>query len=84
MKLILKATVVGVRRGKTDLQKFYVDFVFLGGSSSFLVDPAYAEFYQSKQGCELEITVSVRPRSVVLFERPVVMFEPVSLIPMKH
>lgn len=84
MKLTLKAILESVRTSKTDPKKIYADFLFLGGSASFLVDPSEVGFYQSKQGTEIEISVSVRPRSVVIFERPVVMFEPLSLIPVKH
>lgn len=77
----MQAYLEALRSSKNDARKLYGDFVFLGGSCSLLIPPGDVGFYQSHEGKEIELAVSIRPRSVVLFERPVTLFELVSLIP---
>ena len=81
MCLKLKAILEGIRASKNDGRKMYGDFVFMGGSTSLLLPFPDVPFYEGQQGKEIEIFVSARPRSVVLFDRPTTLFELVSLLP---
>lgn len=77
----LQAYLESVRSSKNDPQKLYGDFVFLGGSASLLIPACDVAFYQGQEGKQIDLAVSIRPRSVVLYDRPVTLFELVSLIP---
>lgn len=81
MKMTLTVMVESVRASKTDARKFYVDFVFMGGSASFLVNSEEVSRYQGKVGQQMDVSITVRPRSVVIYERPVTLFEPVAIMP---
>lgn len=81
MKMTLTVMVESVRASKTDARKSYVDFVFMGGSASFLVNSEEVSRYQGKVGQQMEVSIMVRPRSVVVYERPVTLFEPVAIMP---
>lgn len=81
MKMTLSVMVESVRASKTDARKSYVDFVFMGGSVSFLVNSDEVSRFQGKVGQQMEVSITVRPRSVVVYERSVTLFEPVSIVP---
>ena len=81
MYMKMKALLEGVRASKNDARKVYGDFVFMGGSASLLLPFSDVPFYQGQEGKEVEIVVSTRPRSVVLFDRPTTLFELGSLLP---
>ena len=80
MQMLLKAYLESIRPSKNDQKRFYADFAFLGGSASFLIPAGDVAFYTGQEGKQLDVLVSLRPRSVVLFDRPVTLFEPVSLV----
>lgn len=77
----MRAVLEGVRSSKNDSRKVYGDFVFMGGSASLLLPFSDVSFYEGQQGKEIEIVVTTRPRSVVMFDRPTTLFELVSLLP---
>lgn len=81
MKMTLSVMVESVRASKTDARKSYVDFVFMGGSVSFLVNSDEVSRFQGKVGQQMEVSITVRPRAVVVYERSVTLFEPVSIVP---
>lgn len=79
MQVNMKAVLISLRPSKNDSNKNYADFAFIGGSISLPVDPSDLSSYAGREGTEMDIAVSVRPRSVVMFGRPVTLFEPVGL-----
>ncbi len=79
MLLALKAVLDSLRSSKTE-GKFYVEFSFLGGNTSFLIGEDQASGLRGKEGQEFILSVQVRPRAVILFDRPVTLFEGVKLV----
>lgn len=79
MLLALKSVLDSLRSGKTE-GKFYAEFSFLGGNTSFLIGEDQASGLRGKEGQEFILSVQVRPRPVILFDRPVTLFESVKLV----
>lgn len=81
MKMVLNATISGVRRpkeGSSSGSKIYVTLLFLGGSSSIPASVELAAEFEKHIGQTLDFELEVRPVIIKRFERPVVLFEPVA------
>lgn len=80
MQMQMKVVLAGLRQSKNGSSKSYADFDFIGGSVSLAVNSSDVPSLAGHEGSEMIILVSVRPRSVVMFDRPVTLFEPVGLV----
>lgn len=78
-RMPLNVIVGSVRPAKED-GKFYVEFMFLGGHVSVLVDKAQAERLKTASASGFVAVFDMKPRSVVLFDRSVTVFEPIALL----
>lgn len=78
-KMPLNVIVGSVRPAKED-GKFYAEFMFLGGNVSVLVDKAQAERLKTASASGFVAVFDMKPRSIVLFDRSVTVFEPVGLL----
>lgn len=78
-KMTMKVVLDSLRASKSE-GKCYAEFFFVGGTASFLVDSEQIQKLRGKEGQELDVVFLMRPRSVILFDRPVSLFETVKLI----
>lgn len=81
--LVLDASLQSVRQSKKDPKKYYGDFLYAGGSGSYLLPEKDVSFYQKNIGNDLQIACTVRVRQISLFNRSVTMFEPFEVLPKK-
>lgn len=81
--VVLDASLQSVRQSKKNPAKYYGDFLYAGGSGSYLLPVEDVAFYQSNIGKDLQIACSVRVRQIPLFSRSVTMFEPFEVLPKK-
>lgn len=81
--MFLDANLQSVRQSKKDPAKFYGDFLYAGGSGSYLLPGEDVAFYRGNIGKDLQIACSVRIRQISLFNRSVTMFEPFEVLPKK-
>lgn len=85
MKITIQSVVSRVREGKenkgnSEKNTYYAEFLFLGGSASVGVDSGQFSRLLPLVGQELVAVFQVSPRSIVLFDRSVTVFEAVKLL----
>lgn len=83
LALCVDATVEAVRESKQHPGKFYGEFIFSGGSGSYLLPSDDVQFYAESVGKSLQLLVGVRPQQIARFNRVLTVFEPVEVYPRK-
>lgn len=79
IRMPLNVVLGSVRPSKMD-GKFYAEFFLLGGNISVLIDRSFAEKLKTASSSGFVAVFEMKPRSVVLFDRSVTVFEPVGLL----
>lgn len=75
MEMFIRAFVRSIRSAK-ETDKYYVDFVFMGGSSSLLVDSKHILELKPFEGKEGDFRFLLRPEIVLIYSRPTCVFLP--------
>lgn len=74
MQMMLRALVSAVNVSK-ETGKFYVEFLFVGGSISLQVDSEQGNKLKALEGQENDFLFLARPRQISFYGRPLCVFE---------
>lgn len=68
--------IVSSVRGSKDGKSFYAEFNVSGGQINLPVDASHTEKLKSIIGTEKVLSFEMKPRNIVVYERPITVFEP--------
>ncbi len=83
IELAFEGVLTSLKAAKDAKSNNYADFIFMGGSVSLPVDAAMFERLKEFEGKQIQCLLECRPRTVVLFDRPVTLFDPVRVLNVK-
>ena len=80
IKTTMNSVLARVREDSKTKDKYFAEFLFLGGSVAIPVDVSQSSKLLPLVGRDLLTVFEVKPRSTVLFDRSISLFEVVRLL----